>query len=424
MSRNQKSDKDEVGRIWVQTGVPQFKDLDRWQQVGEEEARLVYEMTLRNELSGGTPVVREFENQWRESIGSRYCLSVMNGSSALYSAYFGLGVGPGDEVICPTYTWICTIAPATLLGARPVFAESDPDTLLLDPEDVKKRITEKTQAIVVVHLWGLIADMDALMRISEDTGIPIIEDCSHAHGARYKGRMCGKIGAAGCWSFQGSKPVSGGEAGILVTDDQEVFERACLLGQVNRIAGVDLVTERYTKYQPLGIGMKYRSHPLGIAIAKVQLGKLEELNRRRREYVEAIENGIEEIPGLRPVKQYEGVERAGFYGFPIHHIPDETPGLSTEELIKRIVGQGIPANGDPYGLLHRLPLYAEGFDLFTRNRGPLCGDYKGYKEGDFPVTETMTRHLIFLPMCSDPAPGAVEFVLDGLRKALAPNRAD
>ena len=417
-SRDAKA-KDEVGRIWVQTGVPQFKDFDRWQQVGEEEARMVYEMTLRNELSGGTPVVREFEEQWRDSIGSQYCLSVMNGSSALYSAFFGVGVGPGDEVICPTYTWICTIAPATLLGARPVFAESDPETLLLDPEDVRKRITEKTRAIVVVHLWGFVADLDAFMEISKETGIPIIEDCAHAHGATYKGRMCGGIGAVGCWSFQATKPVSGGEAGILVTDDQEVFERACLLGQVNRIAGVDLVTERYEKYQPLGIGMKFRSHPLGMALAKIQLEKLPELNRRRREYVEAIEEGLKEIPGLHPVKQYEGAERAGFYAFPIRHIPEETPGLSTQEVIERIRAQEIPVDGDPYGLLHRLPLYAEGFDLFTRNRGPLCEDYHGYKEGDLPVSEEMVRHLVFVPMCSDPVPGAVEFVLDRLRKALA-----
>jgi len=407
------------GRIWVQTGIPQFKDLDRWQQVGQDEARMVSEMTLRNELSGGTPVVREFEREWREWIGGKYSLSVMNGSSALYSAYFGVGVGPGDEVICPSYTWICTIAPATLLGARPVFAESDPETLLVDPDDVRRRITDKTRAIVVVHLWGFVADMDGFLKISRDTGIPIIEDCSHVHGGKYREQMCGNLGAAGCWSFQGSKPVSGGEAGILVTNDQEVFERACLLGQVNRIAGVDLVTERYAKYQPLGIGMKFRSHPLGIGLAKVQLAKLDALNARRRKYVETIETGLEGIPGLHPVKQNPGAERAGFYALPIHHVPEETPGLSTKQLIERIRAEGVPATADPYGLLHLLPIYAEGFDLFTRNRGPLCGDYPGYRPGDFPKTEKMRDRLVFLPMCSDPVPGAEDFVLERLRRSVA-----
>lgn len=410
----------DAGRIWTQTGTPQSEQLDRWVQIDEEEAQLVHEMTLRNELSGGTPTVRQFEREWRESIGSRYGLSVMNGSSALYSAYFGLGVGPGDEVICPTYTWICTIAPATLLGARPVFAESDPETLQLDPEDVKRRITEKTRAIVLVHLWGSVCDMDAFTAISRETGVPIVEDCSHAHGAKYDGTMCGKIGAVGCWSFQGTKPVSAGEGGMLVTDDQEAYERACLLGQVNRIAGVDLVAERYEQYQPLGIGMKFRSHPLGMAIAMIQMKKLAALNERRRTYVEGIEEGLKAIPALEPIRQYAKTERAGYYALPIRHLPEATPGRSTADVIESLQTQGIAATPDPYGLLHQLPIYAEGFDLFTRNRGPLCGDYPGYKVGDFPRTEAMVHPLIFLPMCSDPVPSAVDRVLEGLRAAVMP----
>ena len=128
--------------VFVQTVQLERTDLDAWQQVTEAEAQRAYEMTLRNELSGGTPIVREFEQQWRERVGTKYAITTTNGTSSLYSAFFGLGVGPGDEVICPTYTWICTIAPAPLLGARPVFCESDPESLLLDPEDVRRRITE------------------------------------------------------------------------------------------------------------------------------------------------------------------------------------------------------------------------------------------------------------------------------------------
>src|SRR5262249_12649453 len=134
--------------VFVQTSVSPMKELDRWRQMGEEEARAVYEMTLRNELSGGTPVVREFEQAWREMTGTQHAITTMNGSSALFSAFFGVGVGPGDEVICPTYTWICTIGPALLLGARPVFAESDPRTLMLDPADVRRRLPPGTRPIV------------------------------------------------------------------------------------------------------------------------------------------------------------------------------------------------------------------------------------------------------------------------------------
>ena len=228
--------------VFVQTAESQGK-LDQWRQVTEDEAQMVHEMTLRNELSGGTPIVREFEQTWRERHGTRFAISVINGTSAIHRAMFGVGIGPGDEVICPSYTWICSIAPAPMLMAKPVFSEVDPETLLIDPEDARRRITERTKAILAVHLWGNVCDMDGLMKLSEETGVPIIEDCAHAHGATYKGRPCGSIGQVGAWSLQGSKPVSGGEGGMVATDDVDIFERACLIGQVNRVVGLDLVTD-------------------------------------------------------------------------------------------------------------------------------------------------------------------------------------
>ncbi len=401
--------------VFVQTATPEQPELDNWQQITEEEARVAYEMTLRNELSGGTPTVREFEKEWREWTGLRYAITTMNGSTALYSAYFGLGVGPGDEVICPTYTWICTIAPAVFLGARPVFVESDPKTLQIDPEDVRRKVTNKTRAIVAVHLWGNVCNMDALMAVSRDTGVPVVEDCSHAHGAHYKGKPVGTFGHVAAWSLQGSKAVSAGEGGVLATNDEEIFERACLAGQVNRMGGLDLVTERYTDLQPLGLGMKFRAHPLGIGIARVQLRKLPELNRKRAAYVEAIEEGLKGMPGLEPVATYEGVERGGFYGFPTIHRPEEHRGLSTQRFIAALREAGLNAGPSPYGLLHHLKIFAEGFDVFTRGRGPLTGDYSGYKRGDFPVTEAIFERLVFLPVLSDPVPGAVEKILGILR---------
>lgn len=402
--------------VFVQTAFPEQPELDNWKQMTEEEAKVAYEMTLRNELSGGTPVVREFEARWREWTGLKYAMTVMNGTSALYSAYFGLGVGPGDEVICPTYTWICTIAPAVMLGARPVFVESDPRTLQIDPEDVRRKITPRTRAIVAVHLWGNVCDMDALMDISRESGVPIVEDCSHAHGARWDGKIVGSIGHVGVWSLQGSKAVSAGEGGVLATNDLEIFERACLVSQVNRIGGLDLYTERYADLQPLGLGMKLRAHPLGIGIASVQLRKLDELNRRRRQYVEAVEAGLREIPGFRPVEVYPKAERGGYYAFPVIYQPDVL-GVSRDQMIQRLQEAGLNVSVSPYGLLHRLKIFAEGFDVFTRNRGPLCGDYPGYREGDFPVTEDVHGRLIFLPMLSDPVPDAVDRILTMIRRA-------
>lgn len=407
--------RDESGRVFVQTGAD-LGHLDRWQQVGEDEARMAYEMTLRNELSGGTPVVREFEAQWRERIGTRFALTTVNGTSALYSAFFGLGLGPGDEIICPTYTWICTISPAPLLGAKPVFCESDPQTMMVDADDIRRRITERTRAVVVVHLWGWVCDMDAVLAVAREAGIAVIEDCSHAHGATYKGRPVGGLGDVGCWSLQGSKPVSAGEGGVIATDNVDVFERACLVGQVNRIKGVDLVTTQYQELQPYGTGMKFRAHPLGIGIAKVQLDKLPALNARRRAFVEAVEAGLSEVPGLRPVPSSSGSERAGFYGFPVRFNADAM-GADLAAYVDALNARGLQAKPNPYPALHTLPYFAKGFDLFTRGRGPLVEEWPGYAPGDFPMTEKMLSELLFLPNLSDPVDGAAEVVLDVLREA-------
>ncbi|MBX7255888.1 MAG: DegT/DnrJ/EryC1/StrS family aminotransferase [Candidatus Hydrogenedentes bacterium] len=403
-------------RTFVQTAQAALPELDTWKQITDEEVELVADMTRRNELSGGTPVVRAFEARWRQWIGTRYSITVMNGTSALYSAYFGLGVGPGDEVICPVNTWICTIAPAVLLGARPVFCDIDPETLLMDPTDLERKISDKTACIVPVHLWGNVCEMDAIMAIAKKCGVRVVEDCSHAHGAKYKGRMCGAIGDAGCWSLQGSKSVSAGEGGVMTTDDTDLFERACLLGQVNRIEGVDLVTTRYEEHQPLGLGMKFRAHPLGVGIANVQLDKLDALNARRRAYIEDVEAGLEDIPGLRPIHVPEGAERGGYYGFPAIHEPEAMGGVSTADFIAALKQVGVNATATPYVNLHTLPIFAKGFDVFTRNRGPLCPSegYAGYASGDFPGAELAAKRTVFLPRLSNPTPGAAQAILDAL----------
>ncbi|HOX36654.1 MAG TPA: DegT/DnrJ/EryC1/StrS family aminotransferase [Candidatus Brocadiia bacterium] len=413
-------------QAFVQTAKSVMDGLDRWNQVGEDEANAVRDMALRNELSGGTPVVREFEEEWRRRTGLKYAITTFNGTSSLYSAYFGLKVGPGDEVICPTYTWICTISPVPLLGARPVFAECVPGGVTVDPDDVRRRITSRTRAIVVVHLWGWVCDMDAIMDVSKDTGVPVIEDCSHSHGAFYKGRPVGSIGHVGCWSLQGSKPTSAGEGGVIATNDPEVFDRACLIGQVNRIKGMDLVTNHYQHLQPLGTGMKFRAHPLGIGVAAVQLKKLDALNKRRASFVEEVEAGLTGVPALRPIPSAQGSQRGGYYGFPTLYKPAALDGVPRQTVIEAIRSEGVPVNPGGYELLHRLPYFRDGFDLFGHNRGPICKEDKagfdapwaGFKEGDFPISEIAHDNFIFLPVLSDPAPEAASKIVAAIKRGV------
>ena len=429
----------------ISDDVP-YPKLDDWKQITAEEAQVVYEMTLRNELSGASPTVQEFEKVWSERHETRFAVSLTNGTAALHSAMFGLGVGPGDEVICPTYTWMGSVTPALTLMATPVFCEVDPKTLLIDVADVRRRITSRTKAIVAVHLWGNVCDMDALMALSEETGVPVVEDCSHAHGAAYKGVPCGSIGQVGAWSLQGNKSLSAGEGGMLATNDVTVFERACLLGQVNRppnVVGDAVAALQYTHLPPMGLGVKFRAHPLAIGIASVQLKKLDELNANRRAYIKEITDGLHEIPGVSPVERYEGAEPAGFYGFPIRYHQEEIHGLPApvfaEALRKEgvlannnpyplLVGDGVPlfsgtlpTNSNPYPLLHTLPLFTQGLDIYMKGRGPLCtadtgGTFKGYTAGDLPVTEKVCSELIFLPLLTKPVPGAGSGILTALRK--------
>ncbi len=391
--------------------------LDRWRQMGPDEARVVRDMTLRNELSGGTRTVRSFEAAWRRMTGLKYSLTTVNGTTSLYSAMFGLGVGPGDEVIAPAYNWICSIAPAPFLGGRPVFCDTAPGSVVASPEDVARRITKRTRAIIAVHLWGWVCDMDAIMKVSRRTGVPVIEDCSHAHGATYRGRPVGSIGAVACWSLQGSKAVSAGEAGVLATNDREIFERACLVGQVNRIAGMDLVARKYRRYQPLGTGMKFRSHPLAIGIASVQLRRLPRLNAGRARWVAAIERGIGDIPFLSPVPVVAGGRRGGYYGFPVLFRPEAAGGMTMKDFVGKLRAAGLEAGTNQYPLLHLLPYFAEGFDLFTRRRGPLGRGWHGYRKGDLPESERLVENLVFLPVLTEPVRDAVRRVLDVIHRA-------
>ena len=429
-----------------------YPKLDEWKQITTEEAEIVYEMTLRNELSGASPTVQEFEQLWCERHQTQFAVSLTNGTAALHSAMFGLGVGPGDEVICPTYTWMGSITPALTLMATPVFCEVDPKTLLIDVDDVRGRITSRTKAIVAVHLWGNVCNMDALMALSEETGVPVIEDCSHAHGASYNGVPCGSIGQVGAWSLQGNKSVSAGEGGMLATNDVTVFERACLLGQVNRppnVVGEAVEALQYAHLPPMGLGVKFRAHPLAIGIASVQLKKLDELNANRRAYIKGITDGLHEVPGVSPVEKYEGAEPAGFYGFPIRYHQEEIHGLPApvfaEALRKEgvlannnpyplLVGDGVPlfsgslpTNSNPYPLLHTLPLFTHGLDIYTNGRGSLCtpdngGTFKGYAAGDLPVTEKACSQLIFLPLLTKPVAGAVSGILTAIRKVSSHSR--
>ena len=225
----------------------------------------------------GTGIPLELEEKFGRYIGTGYCLSQHNGTSTLWAPYYAVGVGRGDEVLHPAYTWICSISPAVHMGARPVFCEIDPETLVIDPKDMERRITDRTKAVSVVHLYGNVCDMDAIVSIARKHDLAVIEDCSHCHGAEYDGRKLGSIGDVGCFSMQGApmsgKPLPAGEGGLLTTDSSELYERILLFCHLNR-SNMQFTNREFQAMAPTNLGLKFRAHPWAMAAGLVLLESL------------------------------------------------------------------------------------------------------------------------------------------------------
>src|ERR1035437_9462994 len=204
--------------------------LFAWPIITREDEKAVLEVLRRGGMSG-TDVTVEFEKEYATWQGIKYALGCSSGTAALQCAMYGCKVGIGDEIICPSITYWASCLPAFSLGATIVFAEIDPQTLCIDPKDIEHRITDRTKAIVVVHYLGHPADMDPIMAIARKHNVKVIEDVSHAHGGFYKGRKVGTIGDVAGYSLMSGKSFSLGEAGMLTTNDREIYERAIALGQ-------------------------------------------------------------------------------------------------------------------------------------------------------------------------------------------------
>ena len=392
--------------------------VEGWKRITEEEKRIVLEMLEREEITGVPDVVREFEREFAEYVGTKYALSQCNGTSTLIAAYFAAGVGPGDEVIVPSYTWHASISPILHNNAIPVFCEVDPRTLTIDPEDVRRKITPRTKAICVVHMWGNVAKMDEIMEIAEEHKLIVIEDCSHAHGAEYDGRKVGSIGHIGCFSLQGGKAMVAGEGGIVVTNDTELYERLLVCGHYGRIEE-DLVTDKYRHLAPPGIGYKFRAHPLAIGIAKVQLGRLDELNEKRAANVEYLDRELGKLRGIEPVSVYPKAKRGGFYGYRLIYYEEEL-GVSRERFVEALRAEGVEVSPCRYKLYHLHPLY-RGYNFRGKGCPYNCPHVERYEppgEGSLPVTEDVYRRLLALPVFTEPPEGLLGQYVEAFRKVV------
>lgn len=414
-------------------GGPRAVTIDseeQWKRPVEEERRLVNDLIEKGLLSGsGEGLPSEFEGEFREYIGSNYCLTVDHGSSALASAFYAAGVGPGDEVITPTIGYIGSYCGALHMGARPVFCDVDPKTLLIDPEDAERRITRHTRAIDAIHLWGQVCDMDALMAIGRRYGITVVEDAAHCTGAEWNGKKIGNAGDITCFSLQGEdphgKPVSGGEGGIVTTNNRELYERQLIYCHLHRAAIMkELTNPEYRRLDSEVLGLKWRAHPLALAIAKVSLSSLEYRNRRKMENRERIFKALKDLPGLEPIRDYEKAKPAGFYGgLKIKYHSEQLDSLPIDKFAEAINAEGAPVSATHLTLEHLRSIFTRGFDLWGHDRGPLGSDFKVYKKGDFPVAESLSDKVLTIPTYIETKDGFLDQYIDAFRKVISNHRS-
>ena len=360
----------------------------RWPNFDARDESAVVSV-LRDGNVSTHPVIRKLETDYAAFTGRRYALAHNNGTAALLAAFFALDLKPGDEILVPSATFWASVLPMCWLGLIPVFCESESERLGIDPEDMERKISPRTKAIVVVHLWGLPAKMSAICALADKYGLKIIEDASHTHGASWHGIPCGALGDISVFSLQGDKLAPGGEGGIFLCDDNAYLERATCLGDITRIIELDSPARRFAA---TSFGVKTRIAPLSAALARSQLAKLGEHNRERNRNHYYLSEALEELgfetflppPHIQRV-YFEFIVRPRFNSFPL------------PRLIDALKSEGCHVEQPRYPLLHQQPFFTEGHwqKVARLERHRKLPDYS---TTTLPRTEETAQQLLRLPV--------------------------
>ncbi len=360
------------------------KMLGEWPIITEEEIEAVTRVLRRRKLFASMysgVEVPAFEEEFSKAMDAKYTVAVSSGTAALDIALAALGVGPGDEVITTPYSFIASATCILMNHAIPVFADVDPRTRNIDPEEVRKKITERTKAIVVVHMAGHPAEMDAIMEIAEEHDLYVVEDSAQAHLAEYKGRKVGTIGHIGIFSFQESKSMTSGEGGAIVTNDEELAEECRSLREHGRRR------DKAWYYHEI-LGWNYRMTEMQAAILRVQLKRLPKIIEERRRNAEYLSKLISEFEEISPPYVAPHVKHSWYLYF-IDYKPEKV-GLSKLEFAKAVQAEGIPLFEGYVWPLYENPLFR---DPSKRPVCPFKCPYYGkdieYPKGLCPVAEKL-----------------------------------
>jgi perosamine synthetase len=363
----------------------------------DAETRAIAEVLASGWVSQG-PRVARFEELFAERVGARYGVAVTSCTTALHLALILAGVGPGDEVICPSYSFIATANAVLYAGATPVFAEIDPLTWNIDLEDALRRVTPRTKAIIPVHQVGLAADVDALEALAR-RGITVIEDAACAIGSTYRGRHVGSFGYMACWSFHPRKTISMGEGGILTTDDVAIADHAKQLRSFAASVSDHVRHEAkgivYEEYRELGYN--YRMTDLQAAIGIEQLVKLDRLLARRQAVAARYDEAFAGLRGVQLPARPAYAEHA-FQSYGIRLLPECA--VDRDDLLRQLVEGGVSCRrGIPP--IHLEPLY--------RDRAGVA---------PLPITEEVARRSVFLPIFASLADADQARVIDAVVRLL------
>ncbi len=384
-------------KLAIDGGTPVLtrRDYRNWPMVGPDERQLVNEVLDTGIFAGGTaPQVAALEKEWAAYVGSKRCLTTCSGTAALHMALAATGVGPGDEVITSAFTFLASASCALHQNAIPVFVDIDPRTYCMDPGLLEAAITERTRAIIPVHIQGLPADLDPILKIARRHGLRVIEDACQAHGAVYKGRKVGTFGDVGTFSLNNYKNLCGGEGGFFVTDSDELLDKGTLI----RCFGdeIDEVSKRRV-YNASILGYMYRNQELPAALARAQLRHLDRRNAVRIGNANRLTRELGKIPGVIP--PYCPPECTHVYFMYNVRFDPEAAGVRCEPRRFRVaVEKALYREGLLVGQWQTMPVPAQ--DLFQSKLGYGSTGYpwtinesKGvrydYDPARFPVTQRL-----------------------------------
>ena len=355
-----------------------------------------------------------FESKFALSHHRKYGLLSNSGTSSILAMFEALNLQLGDEIIAPVYTFHATASPLISLGLVPVFADCD-NQGNISLQDIKVRRTPRTKAVIVTHMWGIpVRDIESIAAYCKEEGLFLLEDCSHAHGASIADRPVGSFGDMAAWSLQGQKIITGGEGGILLTNNKALFNRALLHGHYNKRPknSIDEADSMY-RYALTGFGLKLRAHPIAVAIADQQFDLLPSFMEHKNQYASKLIEAIEKYDFIN-VTSVNSSTQPSWYALGFNYIEENAYGVTREQFVDALHAEGLVEFDIPgsTGLLNHLPLFTDPQDAIPRLYSePLPVQHS------FPQAERFYRTFIKLPVWAyKEDSGVVQSYIDGFTK--------